>query len=191
MLQKKNNNIICEVSIDNLFNHTTFASYDIYPNRGGSKEGLDEQSKGIALALMSIAKKQRRNFVYIPFATTVGKVREYQKGKIKPNDMIELASEFMNGGTNFMSPLNITIEVLSKDKYKDADIIFVTDGVSHVSVDFIKEFKIAKKDMRFSLLSLVIGGHQNLRTGSVEGSSDRVVGITSFNEDGAFEAFEI
>lgn len=45
--------------------------------------------------------------------------------------------------------------------------------------------------MRFSLLSLVIGSNQELRTKTVELFSDRVIGIRSFNEDGAFEAFEL
>lgn len=157
-------------------------------DQSDSMEDLDEQSKAFGLALMSIARRQKRNFVYIPFSSHVGRVRYFKDGKIKPNVMIELATNFMSGGTDFQEPLEEAINVLRKDKYKDADIVFVTDGEDRVSDSFLEKFKKEKDSRNFSVLSLVIG---NKNTNTVKKFSDKVVAVNSFDEEGAFEAFEI
>lgn len=157
-------------------------------DQSGSMSGLDEQSKAFALALMSIARRQGRNFVYIPFSKSTGAVRTFIKGKIKPFEMIDIATSFLNGGTSFEPPLKEALKVISKDKFNDGDIIFVTDGESSVSTSFVDEFNKTKKNKSFSVMSLVIGrGNET----TVKQFSDEVVKINEFNENGAFEAFEI
>lgn len=158
-------------------------------DQSSSMKHLEEQSKAFGLALMSIARRQKRNFIYIPFSFGVGRIHQFKKGKIKPDDMINLAKEFMGGGTNFTSPLSDAIRLIKQDRYKDADIVFVTDGQDSVTPRFINEFMKEKKKLEFSVMSLVIGKDSSANT--VHSFSDKVMRISSFNEDGAFEAFEI
>lgn len=157
-------------------------------DQSGSMNTLETQSKGFALALMSIAKKQKRNFAYIPFSNRVGEVKEFSKGKIKAKEMIALAINFLNGGTNFTKPLRKSLDIIKKDKFKDGDIIFVTDGEAPVSNSFLDDFLEIKAKERFHVLSLLIGSKE---TSVVKRFSDRVILISDFNDEGSFEAFEI
>ena len=74
-------------------------------DQSGSMYKLDTQSKGFTLALMSIARKQRRDFCLILFSTRT-QIYKYEKGKIKGSDMVNLARTFLGGGTNFALPLD-------------------------------------------------------------------------------------
>lgn len=158
-------------------------------DQSGSMDDLDNQAKAFAIALMAIAKRQKRNFVYIPFDWDVGMVRTFQKGKITPSEIVEIAREFMGGGTVFTDPLKTALNYIKMDRYKDADVVFVTDGEAGIDEAFLERLNVEKEKLKFNVLSLAIG--RMARVGTLERFSDRVVRINNFNEDGAFEAFEI
>ena len=116
---------------------------------------LDSQSKGFALALLSIAKKQKRDFCLVLFSTrTVVKV--YEKGKIKTEDLIELAQTFLSGGTDFNLPLIKAVSIIETSRFKKSDLIFITDGEDSLKDSFIKSFIRKKEKMDFNVLSLVL-----------------------------------
>lgn len=158
-------------------------------DQSGSMINMEEESKGFALALLSIAKKQKRNFAYIPFSGYVGKVDEFPKGKIKPDEMVRLAVEFRGGGTSFQPPLHSALEIIKKDRFKDADIVFITDGNSSVSDEFISSFNEKKEKNKFQVLSLLIGN--GTRGQTVRLFSDQVIRVNNLNEEGSFDVFEI
>src|SRR5690606_32578793 len=110
----------------------------------GSMQDLDMQSKGFVLALMSIAKRQRRDFCLITFSTKI-KTFEYPKGKITIDDMVKLATSFMNGGTDFKAPLNESLRIINKSRFEKADVVFVTDGEARVDDGFLKRFNQIKR----------------------------------------------
>ncbi len=155
-------------------------------DQSGSMDHLDTQSKGFALALMSIARKQRRDFALILFSNKI-KTHLYERGRISTKDMVKIAQTFLNGGTNFERPLKESLEVINKSRFKNADVIFVTDGEDNVRGPFLERFDEKKKEKKFNVLSLVIGE----RDRTVKQFSDKVIRIKSFNDKGSFEAFEI
>ena len=155
-------------------------------DQSGSMRKLDSQSKGFALALLSIAKKQKRDFCLVLFSTrTVVKV--YEKGKIKTEDLIELAQIFLSGGTDFNLPLTKAISIIEDSKFKRSDIIFITDGEDSLKDSFIKSFIQKKENMDFNVLSIVLGTD----TETVHHFSDEVILITDLNDEGSFKAFTI
>lgn len=158
-------------------------------DQSGSMRSKEEQSKGFALAFLSIAKKQKRNFAYIPFDSSIGKVRFFPKGKVKTNEIIELAMEFLDGGTKFIPPLTEALNVIKKDSFKDADIIFITDGESSMDKRFIEKFNKQKERDGFQVLTLLLGssGFEN----EIEFVSDKVIKAETLNDEGTFELFEI
>ncbi|MFA8439192.1 hypothetical protein [Pueribacillus sp. YX66] len=158
-------------------------------DQSGSMKDLDNQAKAFAIALMAIAKRQKRNFVYIPFNWNVGNVRTFPKGKITPSEIVEIAREFMGGGTVFTDPLKTALNYIKMDRYKDADVIFVTDGEAGIGEAFLERLNVEKEKLKFNVLSLAIGSMAQVNT--LELFSDRVVKIKTFDEDGAFEAFEV
>lgn len=155
-------------------------------DQSGSMNDLDNESKGFTLALMSIAKKQRRDFGLILFSDRA-EVYKYEKGKIKINDMVGLAKTFLNGGTNFMKPLQEALNMINETRFKKADIVFVTDGASDMPDDFLWEFNKTKQKKDFKVLSMVIGGEFS----TISQFSDKVVTINDFEDENSHTAFEI
>lgn len=155
-------------------------------DQSGSMQRLDTQSKGFTLALMSIARKQRRDFCLILFSTST-QILTFEKGKIKSSDTINLAQTFLGGGTNFALPLDGALNVINESKFKQADIVFVTDGEDRVSASFLEAFNRKKKEKNFKVLSLVIG----CSIDTVEQFADKVIRVKDFDEEGSFTAFEI
>ncbi|MBO0601390.1 VWA domain-containing protein [Sporosarcina sp. E16_3] len=155
-------------------------------DQSGSMSHLDTQSKGFILTLMSIARKQRRDFCLILFSTRT-QIHKYEKGKIKGSDMVSLARTFLGGGTNFALPLDQAMNVINESQFKQADLVFVTDGEDTLNDSFLLTFNKKKKEKDFNVLSLVLGSSTKI----VEQFSDRVIQIYDFDDAGSFTAFEI
>ncbi|WP_301109365.1 VWA domain-containing protein [Sporosarcina sp.] len=155
-------------------------------DQSGSMKLLDNQSKGFILALLSIAKKQRRDLCVLLFSTTLQRDTFY-RGKITGNELIRLARTYLGGGTDFTLSLNAALQVIDQSAFKQADVIFVTDGEDEVSAEFLDTFNRKKKEKEFHVLTLVIGNE----TGQADAFSDRVIHVTDFDEEGSFTAFEI
>ncbi|QKY69344.1 VWA domain-containing protein [Lentibacillus sp. CBA3610] len=154
-------------------------------DQSGSMASLDTQAKGFTLALMSIAKREKRDFAFIPFSGSAYKYL-YKEGKLKSEDMVELCQYFIGGGTNFESALRKGVEVIQQTRFKRADIVFVTDGEARVSDNFLDFFQEQKQKHGFHVLSLLIGTNRHVET-----FSDKVVEISDFNDKRSFKAFEI
>ncbi|WP_126429933.1 vWA domain-containing protein [Brevibacillus marinus] len=148
-------------------------------DQSGSMRKLDEQSKGFALALMMIARKQRRDFALVNFANQAESY-EYPNGKMTPQDLIDLATRFLNGGTNFASALNKAVEILKKSRFKQADICFITDGEDHLSPEYLERFNQFKKEKDFHVLSIVLGTENDA---TVKLFSDHVVRGSTFADE--------
>ncbi|MET3656376.1 VWA domain-containing protein [Sporosarcina psychrophila] len=155
-------------------------------DQSGSMYQLDTQSKGFILTLMSIARRQRRDFCLILFSTRT-EIHKYEKGKIKGSDMVSLAQTFLGGGTNFALPLDQAMNVINESRFKQADLVFVTDGEDTLNDSFLLEFNKKKKEKDFNVLSLVLGSSIHI----VEQFSDRVIQVYDFDDAGSFTAFEI
>ncbi|MDW0115635.1 VWA domain-containing protein [Sporosarcina thermotolerans] len=155
-------------------------------DQSDSMSGLDTKSKGFALALMSIAKKQKRDFCLVLFSSTT-QIFEYRKGKIATSQMVRLARTFLGGGTNFAHALDAAVRVISKSRFKQADIVFITDGEDRVTDTFLKLFNKVKREKAFNVLSLIIGNNSN----TVEQFSDRLITVKDFDDEGSFTAFEV
>lgn len=120
-----------------------------------SMEGeLEVWSKSIAMTLMDIAFKQKREFVAIIFSYKVGKVIEFNKNRIDPAKIYELATCFFGSGTNFVEPLNESLKLIDTSKYKYSDIIFITDGEAPIDEEFICKFNETKEKKQFRMITV-------------------------------------
>ncbi|MFC5602226.1 VWA domain-containing protein [Sporosarcina koreensis] len=155
-------------------------------DQSDSMSGLDSQSKGFALALMSIARKQRRDLCLIVFSSRI-QTFKYVKGKICVLEMMKLAQTFLRGGTNFESALTEALSVISESRFKQADVVFITDGEDHLTTSFLASFHKKKREKAFNVLSLVIGCNRN----TVAQFSDRVITVEEFDDEGSYTAFEL
>lgn len=155
-------------------------------DQSDSMSSLDCQSKGFTLALMAIAKKQRRDFCLILFSSRT-QVFRYEKGEIRASEMTRLARTFLGGGTNFTRALDEAVHVINESRFKRADIVFVTDGEDEVTDSYLEVFNKMKREKAFNVLSLLIGGNRN----TVEQFTDRVIEVIDFDNEGSFTAFGV
>ncbi|KZE37247.1 hypothetical protein AV656_11795 [Bhargavaea cecembensis] len=155
-------------------------------DQSDSMRELDTQSKGFVLALMSIAKKQKRDLCLILFSSQVRQF-EFSKGDIGASQIVRLAEAFLGGGTKFELALEEALQVIGESRFKEADLVFVTDGEDEVTDEFLERFNQLKREKAFQVLSLLIGTNPE----SVEPFTDRMVRISDFNEEGSFVAFEL
>ena len=129
---------------------------------------------------------QKRDFCCIPFSIKT-QVYRFVKGNISSSEMIQLSENFLGGGTNFELPLNKSLEIINESRFKQSDIVFVTDGEDGLNEAFLNKFTQVKKEKEFSVLSLVMGK----KIATPERFSDRVIQIDDLNDEGGYTAFEI
>jgi len=115
----------------------------------GSMQGSREiWAKAVALALITLAEKQKRAFGFIGFDSKVSYAKFFAKGhKVKMSEKIEIASFFSGGGTNFRHPLEKAFEMreLEKEQLNPADIVFITDGDCRIDEQYIHDL-VARKN---------------------------------------------
>jgi len=130
----------------------------------GSMSGQREYwSKAVALALSSIAIKEKRGFVLIFFSSGSDCV-EFEfpiGGKDRLQNMMSAMETFIGGGTDFEVPLVRAMSYIEGSEYKKADIIFITDDECDVSDSFAKEFDALKEEKRFSCFGISVEASHN------------------------------
>lgn len=125
-------------------------------DESSSMTSMKEQSKAFCIALLMIAKKQKRDFAIIPFSTGLGEVKFFSKGQATTEELIEFSESFAGGGTNYEHPLRESLRILVKSEFNKADILFVTDGSSYLSSHFVQQFLETKKQKQFVCKAIVL-----------------------------------
>jgi len=101
------------------------------PNESTTKEVW---SKGIALALLAIARLQKRDIAIIHFASRNQiKTQFFIKGQASPEEALQIAEFFYDGGTAFEPWMEKTLELIDQSTFDKADVICVTDGLASIS----------------------------------------------------------
>lgn len=159
-------------------------------DESGSMKELDSQGKGFLLALLSIAQRDKRDFIFIPFSSEVDnkEVKYFPKGRFTSKQLIELVISYSGGGTNFTAPLKTALDFM-KESDKNGDLLFITDGISHLESAFIDEFSLVKNKLDFHMTSLIIG--VNKHEGLLPNISDSVIKINKFYDKAANGLFDL
>lgn len=156
-------------------------------DESSSMTSIKAESKAFCLALLMIARKQKRDFAIVPFASEVGEVVIFSKGRATTEDIISFSNRFLGGGTNFEMPLRVSLDILKKSEFNNADVLFVTDGSSYLSSSFIEEFNAIKKKRDFECTSIVLTNLiQTVNIDIVYRFSDKVIEVKDL-----FDAEEI
>lgn len=134
----------------------------------GSMSGDEEiWSKALTVGVLEVAQMQKRDFACIIYSSYADDPIVIKKDEISPQKIINCAENFHNGGTDFESPLNKALELIKDSTFKDADILFITDGDCCVSDNFCRKFKQIKEDKNFKTMGVLV----NMGRGHVSDSS--------------------
>ena len=123
----------------------------------GSMQGDEEiWSKALTVGILEVAQMQKRDFACIIYSSHADKPIVIKKDEIAPQKIIDCAERFHNGGTSFEAPLNEALELIKDSTFKNADIVFITDGDCYVSDNFSRKFKQIKEDKDFRTLGVLV-----------------------------------
>lgn len=155
----------------------------------GSMEGDREVwSKAVALAILQLCQKDKRDFVLYFFDTTVQARYEFPHNKpVDANELIAACELFTAGGTSFEEVLYAAcsdVEQGEETGLKRADIIMVTDGAVNVSKGLATRVQKAKKATGLNILGIVLAGDAS----PLEALGARIERVDGLNEStgGAF-----
>lgn len=159
-------------------------------DESGSMKDLDSQGKGFILALLSMALRDQRDFVFIPFSSEVDNksIQFFKKGKSNAQQLVQLIQSYSGGGTSFKSPLSYAMKYMEGSKV-NGDLLFITDGISHIDDDFIKAFQKRKQERKFHMTSLIIG--LNNHEGKLGLLSNEVIKLSDFTNVHSERVFEL
>jgi uncharacterized protein with von Willebrand factor type A (vWA) domain len=132
-------------------------------DNSGSMSGEKEVwAKATALALAHIALQHGRTVEIILFGDTadplrVVTLRPEDGGPERLEKVVDVASYFLGGGTDFQKPLAHVLDAI-RGPDDASDVLFVTDGLCPLPEGFVRGFLEAKArhDVRFT--TVVIGG---------------------------------
>ncbi len=123
-----------------------------------SMKGLPESlAKASALYLLKEAQKRGRK-VYIIAFSGEGALREFELAQ--SSDGVERALEFFKwefyGGTDYLTPMRRSIELIERSSYRKADLLMISDGIVKVPEEFTEYVERVKKRLKFRVYSLII-----------------------------------
>ena len=161
---------------------------DVSGSMGGER---DTWCKAVALALIQVAHREKRNAIVIPFDHVVQTAFEFYKDDYSVENLLKMASYFTGGGTNFDPPLKASMRYLeAESKLKKADVVVVTDGEASLSAKVKEDFLDLKEKLKFSLITIVIGSEFGMIEHSLKPVSDHLYPVEQLDESLAGDIFE-
>lgn len=149
---------------------------DLSGSTHGTPHVRQALEKLIALALTLYSKKGRA-FGVLYFHTAVETL--FLDNPPTTEQWLDLATRWGKGGTSFPGPLRQAVKLIeTKDEFRKADIIFLTDGEAHISDEFVAKVKEMKRVHKFSLVTILIDWLGTVREEHVLKISDAVLKIS-------------
>jgi len=105
----------------------------------GSMSGRrDVWAKACALAMMEVARIQKRGFAVVYFSGTVAAEYRFDPNKYDSAALLDCLAFFSGGGTDVGNALERAAEIVTDSKWKpgkDADVVLLTDGDDYSNVE--------------------------------------------------------
>lgn len=143
-------------------------------------------AKALALCLLNITRREKRDFAYVGFSSGTQVVTHHflTKRELDPQQIVDCASHFFSGGTTPVIGLAAAEKVMETAEFRKADIVMVSDGMA----GFAGEDKrirdtLASRGVRFHGVNIG-GGSKSYLTDM----TDDVVDIADFDLENPSEA---
>jgi uncharacterized protein with von Willebrand factor type A (vWA) domain len=150
-------------------------------DKSGSMHGQPNATAcALELALMKLAREERRRFVSIPFSGQ-GQFQVYDPGpRPDPRSLIEHLELFYGGGTEPYAPLQAAIELVKEDSsLREGDLLLITDGTfAAPPVGFLECLTEAREEPGLKLVAVVVKAESGQA-----GFADKVVRVSDLFED--------
>lgn len=154
--------------------------------------GKEYWGKALALTLLEAAAKRQRSFVLVHFSDRGSSlIHRFHPGSYSPGDIMTAAETFLDGGTDFETPLKEAVQLMAEEKspFGKADLVFITDGECGISKSFLDRFKNTKKALKFRTTGILLDkGSGSCNASSLKSFCDTVYRTSEMDEDGIAKA---
>lgn len=149
-------------------------------------DGKLDQAIAVAMSLVDTASRQKRPASLIFFNTAIVKEIEFLPKEKNVEKYLQIAEIGADGGTEYAPPLKRSLEIIQNKRYKEADLVFITDGLCKLEDVFLNQFLNQKKENGFKCFTVLIG----LESSEVQRWSDQVWSVPNIDGATAGEIFE-
>lgn len=113
--------------------------------------------KAVAYALLDTAAFHKRSFALVHFSDA-GDFRTdiFRPGGYTSEDVLASAEIFLNGGTDYETPLREALRLMEFGEFSKADVVFITDGECKLSDEFAVELERKKAAMGFTITGILM-----------------------------------
>lgn len=128
-------------------------------DESASMDGAPEMwMKGLALAMLDQARRGKRDFTYIGFASGYDDLRvfHFPEGKVDFPKTVDMVEGFLRGGTNFEKPFRLALDIVKGAGKNKPDIVFATDG-GGPTVSFLDEWREVREKLSVKCHAIFIG----------------------------------
>ncbi len=148
-------------------------------------DGLTREvwSKGVALALMAIARLQKREIAIIHFSDNAQvRVDVYQKGLASPVEVMSTAEHFYGGGTEYTTWMTEALKLVDRSAFNQADVIIVSDGEVYIPPAGVAEWNRRRKEREMRCYAVLIG--ETYGVDALASISESVTPLLDLTQDG-------
>lgn len=133
----------------------------------GSMSGMrNEWSRSVGLALITIAKREKRDAAAIEFSSA-GSIRMWEflkKDRVDPQKVLDFVTHFFGGGTRIVEGMTVAKDFIwERPEFRKADVVLVTDGGDHWQEGRDDEMRreFVEKGVRIHGISIGFDGSNN------------------------------
>jgi len=113
--------------------------------------------KAVALTLLEIAESEGRKFALIHFSGPGRFQTElFLTKQTTVEDKLRAAETFLDGGTDFCTPMNEALRLMQEEGFDNADIVFITDGECALSQEYITKLQNEQVKRRFTITGILL-----------------------------------
>ncbi|MFB2020739.1 hypothetical protein ACEVJL_04555 [Pseudoflavonifractor sp. P01025] len=126
-------------------------------DESSSTEDQAAWCKAVALALLDIAMRDQRRFAVVHFAG-VGHFQTdlFLPGQYTREDVLRCAETFLNGNTDYETPLREALRLMEQEGFENADMVFVTDGECALPDSFLENLKEEQTAKGFQITGILL-----------------------------------
>ena len=102
-------------------------------------------AKGTVVEVIREFKKQKRDIYLMVF----GSRDEIYEFSVEPKNIqsyLKFLQSTFNGGTDFKTPINRAVELITNQGFENADILMITDGIALLKKAYIDDFNVVRKE---------------------------------------------
>lgn len=150
-----------------------------------SSYGNAEWGMAVALALLEAAGHENRKFALIHFSAESDiRTDIFLPGRYNLENILNTALHFFNGGgTDFERPLREAVEVLRSKDFRNADIVFITDGQCSISESFRVWLRSTKAELKCTITGVLMDQDGSDREFSLEPFCEHIYRLSELGAD--------